>query len=195
MEESASASALGQETAWIQAAQTGDQNAFDALVELHGRAVLTFLQRLTASAADAEDLAQETLLRAYLGLKGFQPGGRFRAWLLTIAYHEWVHVRRRKTRVRLADNEELDRRSQVGPQLDTVESGEWKERLREAISRLPEDQRTVVWLRFAEGMTHEQIADVVNAEPATVRWRLFRARQAMRKELAMRDRPCGDQVR
>lgn len=194
MDEAVPDKGSGQEDAWIQAAQKGDRDAFDALVEMHGRAVLAFLQRLTGSAANAEDLAQETLLRAYSALKSFQPGGRFRAWLFTIAYHEWVHVRRKKNRVRLAETEELDRYSTGVPDSDAVASNEVNEAIRNAVSQLPEDQRTVVWLRFAEGLSHEQIAEVVKAEPATVRWRLFRARQVMQKVLApwvkeSKDRP------
>lgn len=184
-----------QEEAWIRAAQAGDHAAFDALVEAHGRSVLAFLRRLTGSEPDAEDLAQETLIRAFSGLKGFQPGSRFRAWLLTIAYHEWVHVRRRKNRLRLVETEVLDRQSKGGAEEDAVSTGEVAEKIRQSVARLPEDQRAVVWLRFGEGLSHEQIAAVVDADPATVRWRLYRARQVMRKSLMPWVEPLGGRAK
>lgn len=175
---------LSQEEAWIRAAQQGDPDAFAALVDAHGGALLAYLKRLTGSTADAEDLYQETLLRAYSALNGFHPRGRFRAWLFTIAYHKWVYAHRRKNRVRLAESEDLERWSRQAPRDDTTVSDEMAGRIRETVALLPEDQREVVWLRLAEGMSHKEIAEVVKVRPATVRWRFFRARQAMRKALS-----------
>lgn len=195
MGDSGSKRDTGQEEAWVRAAQNGDRAAFDSLVEAHGRAVLAFLRRLTGSEADAEDLAQESLFRAYAGIKRFQPGGRFRAWLMTIAYHEWVHVRRRKSRVQLVETDVLDRRPGETPGDDAASTGEMAERIRETVARLPEEQRAIVWLRFGEGLSHEQIAGIVGADPATVRWRLYRARQVMRKALSPWVEPSGGRMK
>lgn len=156
----------------------GDREAFDALVDLHGRAVLRFLDGLCGSHADAEDLAQETLFIAFRKLATFQRGGHFRAWLLTIAYHEWVHGKRKKRRMSLKDQEELSALPAPADAMPACEREELAEDLRHGLSGLPEEQRVVVLLRFGEGLAHEEIAELTKTEPATVRWRLYRRRSS-----------------
>ena len=170
------------ERLWIQAAKQGDREAFDALIEVYGRAVLRYLRHMCGSEMDAEDLAQDVLYQAYRRLSTFQEGTNFRSWLLTIAYHTWVHSKRRKSAT-----------EQPSATLDTIsapaaaEAGgnaEANEAIQASLARLPEDQRTVVLLRFGEGLSHAEIAEITKADPATVRWRLFRARQTLRRILA-----------
>lgn len=84
------------EDEWVRAAQAGSRDAFDALVELHGRTVLRYLEGMCGRSGEAEDLAQEALFQAFRRIGTFTLGTDFRAWLLTIAYHAWVHAVRRK---------------------------------------------------------------------------------------------------
>jgi RNA polymerase sigma-70 factor, ECF subfamily len=165
---------------WIKAAKAGDREAFDVLVELYGRAVMRYMQNLTGSTADAEDLTQDALIQAFKAINTFKDGTDFRAWLLKIAYHEWIHRLRKKKRVTAVDPEKL--RDFAGKDA-VVKDDELAASIHESIQQLPEDQRIVVALRFGEGLSHTQIAEMTDAEPATVRWRLFRARQTLQKLL------------
>ncbi len=160
----------------------GDRDAFDSLIEVYGRVVLRYLKHMCGSDVDAEDLAQETLYQAYRRLSTFQEDTNFRSWLLTIAYHTWVHSKRRKSAT-----------EQPSATLDTISApaapdvggnAEANEAIQASLARLPEDQRTVVLLRFGEGLSHAEIAEITKADPATVRWRLYRARQTLRRILA-----------
>jgi RNA polymerase sigma-70 factor (ECF subfamily) len=172
-----------QERQWILSAKRGDREAFDGLIDLHGRSVLRYLQNMCSCQADAEDLAQETLYQAFRRISTFQEGTNFRSWLLTIAYHGWVHSRRRK-RASERTSDVLDRVADDQVQPDEVAGGETVEAIQKCLARLPEDQRTVALLRFGEGLSHAEIAEITKADPTTVRWRLFRARQTLRRVLA-----------
>ncbi|MCW8131289.1 MAG: sigma-70 family RNA polymerase sigma factor [Planctomycetota bacterium] len=170
---------VDEENDWVTRAKAGDREAFDKLVDLHGPAVLRYLQSLTRYSADAEDLAQEALLQAYRGLHTFKDGTDFRAWILTIGYHAWVHAKRKRKPVTLGDEEQIERIA--APEVRA--ESDWVETVRQGIAALPDEQRAVVQLRFGEGMSHAQIATLVGAEEATVRWRLYRARQSLQELL------------
>ncbi len=172
-----------QERQWIQSAKRGDRGAFDSLIDVHGRSVLRYLQHMCSSQADAEDLAQETLYQGFRRLSTFQEGTNFRSWLLTIAYHNWVHSKRRR---QASEQTSAAMDSIPAPVHETspVQSSETMEAIAASLARLPEEQRTVALLRFGEGLSHSEIAKITKADPATVRWRLFRARQTLRRVLA-----------
>lgn len=176
----ASAPSQEREAELVRAARAGSREAFDELVEWHGRTVLRYLGGMSGPGVEAEDLAQEALLQAYRRITTFSPGTDFRAWLLTIAYHTWVHAVRRKRRPVARDHEELGRLP--APEAP-AQDGDLRENLRAALATLPDEQRMVVVLRFGEGLSHTEIARITGAEVATVRWRLFRARQVLRKTL------------
>ena len=154
------------ESQWIQSAKQGDREAFDALIELHGRSVLRYLQHMCASRADAEDLAQDALYQAYRRLSTFQEGTNFRSWLLTIAYHNWVHSRRSKQSAELP-SATLDRVAAPEATTGPTDGGEAVEAIQACLARLPEDQRTVALLRFGEGLSHVEIAKITKADPAS----------------------------
>ena len=107
------------------------------------------------------------LYQAYRRLSTFQEGTNFRSWLLTIAYHTWVHSKRRKSALEqpsaTLDTVSAPAESDAGGNEDANEA------IQASLKRLPEDQRTVVVLRFGEGMSHAEIAKITKADPATVR--------------------------
>ena len=159
---------------WVKAAQFGDREAFDRLVEVHGRPLLRYLQTLTGSAVNADDLAQDAWLQAYRNLASLQDPSLFRGWLLKIGYHRYLRWVRDRKPV-----------SELKPEEFSASSGSphahegLTDAVREAVRKLPEDQRTVVALRFGEGLSHAEIAEITDSEVATVRWRLFTARQTL----------------
>lgn len=180
MDEDASSTA-DREAEWIRSAKNGNREAFDALIEVHGRCVLRYLRNMCVTMADAEDLAQDVLYQAYRRLSTFREGSNFRSWLLTIAYHAWVHSKRRK-RSTERPSEMLE--NVAAPPQDNSDASELSDELQTCLMQLPEDQRTVVMLRFGEGLSHANIAKITKSDPSTVRWRLFRARQTLRKVLS-----------
>jgi RNA polymerase sigma-70 factor (ECF subfamily) len=164
---------------WVKAAQAGDREAFERLVERYGRPLLRYLQTLTGSAANADDIAQETWLQAYRGISAVNDPALFYSWLVKIAYHRHLRwARNRKPVVELDPELMTQPSSSENTRLDGLTDA-----VRNAVVKLPEDQRTVVALRFGEGLSHAEIAEITGDEVATVRWRLFMARQALQKIL------------
>ena len=158
--------------------------------------------RLTHNAADAEDLVQETFLKAYRFRERFEDGSNLRAWLFRIQYNAFVNRYRRKTKRR----EIYDELSQ-GPVAETsmsrsavaalsdpdanalrpMLSGE----IEAALSCLPEDQRTVVVLADVEEFSYREIAEIVGCPIGTVMSRLHRARAALRQRLEAQAQAMG----
>jgi RNA polymerase sigma-70 factor (ECF subfamily) len=147
---------------------------------------------LTRSAADAEDLVQETYARAFRGAPGFKPGTNLRAWLFRILRNAFLDQRRREGRIPLdpASEEAADRPDPAAA--DAWLRGDAElERLRRvvgeeieaALRSLSEDARTVVLLDL-EGLDEAEMAEVMGCAPGTVKSRLSRARTALRERLA-----------
>ncbi len=168
-----------------------DDPRTDADPLAHLDALYRLARQLARSAADAEDLVQETYARAFRGAAGFAPGSNRRAWLFRILRNAFLDLRRR------------ERRMPVGPAPDEVDAPDpaaaegWLrgdaelERLRRvvgeeieaALRTLSEDGRTVVLLDL-EGLSEVEIAEVMGCAPGTVKSRLSRARAALRELLA-----------
>jgi RNA polymerase sigma-70 factor (ECF subfamily) len=165
----------------VRAAKRGDHGAFEALVEKHGQPVLRYMRGMCLSHSDAEDLTQDAFFTAFRSLETFKDGTNFGAWLRTIAYHTWIRSRK-KVNPFLWDQEKLDARAGNSP---AVGDKELEKAFRAVLAALPEDQRTVVLLRFGENLSHSEIAKITGTEEATVRWRLYRARQKLRKVLKL----------
>ena len=165
---------------WVRAAQAGDRQAFDRLIGLHGPGLLRYALNLTGSANNADDVAQEAWLQAYRGIGKLGDPATFYGWLLKIAYRQWLRSLRKRKPVEALNEEAME-----APALkeESVGSEELNDAVREAMKRLPEDQRSVVALRFGEGLSHAQIAEINGDEVATVRWRLFMARQSLQRML------------
>lgn len=162
-----------------------------ALASLEG--LYNFARVLTRDHTEAEDLVQETYLRAFRGAAQKLPTGDVRAWLFTIMRNIWINDRRR--RARRPDTEELDAEgedfgfSSVAladernrPDL-LHERSALGQKIREAIESLPAVYREVIVLRFLEDFSYSQIATIIGCPAGTVMSRLSRARAALRKRL------------
>lgn len=171
------------ETPLIQRAQAGDRHAFGALVERYWDQVYSWLNQLTRSTHAAEDLTQETFLKAWNGLASYASGPGFRAWLFRIARNSWVdHVRRRTA---VADNALIE--SVVARDAGPAEAALDRERdalLEEAIAALPDDYREAFLLRAQQAMPFAEIAEVLTTTSDTARWRVYKARQLLLRKLA-----------
>lgn len=133
-----------------------------------------YLAGLGLTHEDAEDLAQETLVAAYLHLDGVRPG-KLKAWLFTVTRHKYIDwLRRTKKEVPLVDFavEELADGA-AGPE-EAVLTGEAREAVAVALSRLDKPERVLLALKYNLGLTTEEISAVLKIAPCTVKVRLFR---------------------
>lgn len=168
----------------IEASQAGDQRATAALIGMHTAAVYGLLCHLCRNRVQAEDLAQETFLRALQSLGKYQFRAPFRAWLFRIAVNLYRDQRRRSAVRKIvtpdvADEETLHlRSSEAGPDALT-EKQERINQVYQALARLPDDLRLVVTMRDLQEMSYSEISQVLNWRLGTVKSRLFRARQEL----------------
>ena len=175
--------------------QEGDQAAFAILVERHQRMVYTLAYRMLGSAADAEDAAQETFVRAYTRLATYQPGGKFGAWLAAICSHwclDLLRLRRRRVQtVALGKVPESDRFIAVGNEPEeralardaADDVGRW-------LDALSPSYRAVLVLRYMHDLSYNEIADALGEPVPAVRMRLFRARRQL-QGVVDRERAAG----
>jgi len=158
----------------------------------HLDALHRLARHLTPSPADAEDLVQETYVRAFRGVAGFRPGSDLRAWLFRILRNAFLDARRREERSPVDLSVELAADAPTAAAGEGLLRGDAElERLRKvvgeeieaALRTLSEDGRTVVLLD-AEGLSEAEIAEVMDCPQGTVKSRLSRARMALRGRLA-----------
>jgi RNA polymerase sigma-70 factor (ECF subfamily) len=174
-----------QEMLWVRSAQAGDAEAFASLVERYWTQIYRWLYALTRQLHLAEDLTQETFLKAWANVRQFTAGTRFRAWLFQIARNSFIDRRR---------SQRPDRRRPMPEQLPSpdpepladVISRETQALVRKAIDRLPQAFRAPFLLRTQEELSYTEIAQVLSLTEETVRWRVFKARQQLLGELGRR---------
>jgi RNA polymerase sigma-70 factor (ECF subfamily) len=157
----------------IDRSRNGDPAAFAALVRLHQRMIYSLTYRMSGSSADADDLAQETFIRAYQSLGTYRGGSRFSSWLYRIALNLCLTWRSREKRRGETDLEWTE--SGVG----TPAADGQGERVQQALNRLPPKQRAAVVLTVFDGMTHAEAASVLGCAEKTLSWRLFMARRRL----------------
>ena len=149
----------------------GDERAFDAFYRENSPRLEVFLRHMVGNRQVAEDLMQETFTQMWRRPNGFHPErGTLRAYLFGIGRKraaEWW--RKREKRVECADE------ATVTPRIDALFS------VSEAFEKLPEEQRTLLWLREVEGQSYSELAAIFEIPIGTVRSRLFATREALRK--------------
>jgi RNA polymerase sigma-70 factor (ECF subfamily) len=169
--------ASGDEADLIRAAQAGDRPAFAVLIDRYWDRLYRWVCRLTRDPTSAEDITQETFLKAFAALARFQAGSNFRAWVFRIAHNNFVNQRRalRHNRQPLVPEVAEDPRGPVGEAL----SREALKLIAEAVAKLPSDFRGALTLRVDEGLSFRDIAAVMGITEETARWRVFKARQKL----------------
>lgn len=177
----------------VKNSQNGDAGAFEELVILYQDRVYGLSYRLTGNAHDAQDLAQETFVKAYLGLKGFRSQADFGTWLHRITVNLWINARRRErptvsldAPVATQDGGEVQRSVAATSEVDPAalaERAEYRTAVRAALDELSREHRAVLVLREMQGYNYEEIAQVLECSLGTVKSRLNRARKALRDKL------------
>lgn len=173
--------------------EEGDpQQEFEELVGPHLDALFGFALRMTRDRDAAEDLLQETLLRAYRGLAGFTRGTHFKAWTFRIMSNSFISTKRRdRRRPSLCDIDAVDEPSEAAvAELEDAET-DWDEvyarhvedDVKQALDDLPDEFRAPLLLSSLGGLSYKEIADALEVPVGTVMSRLFRARQRLRRAL------------
>ncbi len=186
----------------VQQAQAGSRAAFDMLVIKYQRRIERLLARSVRERDDVADLSQETFLAAYRALPGFRGDSAFYTWLYRIAVNLATQHRARVAREpRQAQPALIDEESGTfSPEPDQshgetpealLASKQMAARLDEAVDALDEDQRRALLLREVDGLSYDEIADLMQCPPGTVRSRIYRAREAVAAKL----RPMLDAVK
>jgi RNA polymerase sigma-70 factor (ECF subfamily) len=166
-----------------------DREGFEREALAHLDAVYRTALRLAGNPTDAEDLAQETMLKAFRSWRLYRPGTNAKAWLLTILRNTFVNqYRRQKVRPATADVAEIEPFTVFREVQDADPERTFFDRLVDAdvlraIDRLPEDFREVLVLSDLEDLTYAEIAAAIGSPVGTVKSRLFRARQILQREL------------
>jgi RNA polymerase sigma-70 factor (ECF subfamily) len=171
------------EAALIATAAAGDTPAFARLVTLHQGAVRGFLRRLTGSHADADDLAQDTFVTAWMRLGAFRPGESFRAWLCGVAWRKWLartrSEGRRLRRERTAAEPDADGQPHLDRRLDAAA----------ALAVLPPEQRAAVALCLAAEFSHAEAAAALGLPLGTVKSHVTRGRKRLLEVLGGGNEP------
>ena len=174
-----------QEAELVARLRKGDLRAFEELVIAYQHRVFGVAVRMLGNRAEAEEIAQETFLRAHRALPGFRGEARLGTWLYAIASRLCLNRLAAPERgLARGDDDALAAAPSHEPDAATaLERSELDGALREAIAALPEKRRIVVILRDLEGLSYEEIAEVLALEPGTVRSRLHRARMDLKAKL------------
>jgi RNA polymerase sigma-70 factor, ECF subfamily len=178
--------------------QKSDRREFDALVHRCHRQAFNIAYRLTGNHADAEDLTQETFLRAYRFFDRYNRDMPFANWLYRIMSRVFIDELRKRPRIQaqslnqplsLGDGGDADVLLEIPDSAFDPEqimlSESLEETLQEALNALPEEFRIAVILADIQGMCYEEIADTMNCSLGTVRSRLHRGRKQMRQRLTL----------
>ncbi len=177
----------------VQQVQAGDVAAFDRLILKYRERLYSVIYNMTANREDASDLSQEAFIKAFQSINRFQGQSTFFTWLYRIAVNSTVtHLRKNRLRTffSLEKITEEGKTSEIISAL-TDQSGaergafvkELQEKLNEALQKLSINHRTVVTLFEIDGLSHTEIAEVMNCSVGTVRSRLHYAKQLLQAEL------------
>lgn len=175
------------DSALVQRAKNGDKSAFDMLVRKYQHRIAAVVSRFVRDYAECQDVVQDSFIRAYKSLSGFRGDSQFYTWMYRIAVNTAKnHLASKKRRpsfdVELDDAENIDGGVYIQNN-DTPEHELLRDEIAQVVSKalqqLPEDIRQAITLREMEGLSYEEIADVMNTPVGTVRSRIFRAREAI----------------
>jgi len=177
----------------IKNCQNGSAEAFATVVERYEKPIFSFLYKLTyrsVNREEIEDLVQEVFLKAYYSIRTFDAARRvkFSTWLYTIARNHFISFWRKQSGdVRVVEDDISELHSVADPKSrvprDEVLDKELSEKVAEAIAQLPEKQKSALLLQYYEGLSYEEIAEIMNCSVGTVKSRLARAREKLYQSL------------
>jgi len=178
----------------VKRARKGELTAYDELVRRYQERIYATIYHMTANHEDANDLAQEAFIKAFRALRSFKGGSSFYTWVYRIAVNKTINfLKQRRSRVHMSLND-LDFNAEHDPDLVALVSDktprreatltELQEKLNTAMQKLSEPHRLVVTLHDVQGLSHEEVAKIMDCNIGTVRSRLFYARQQLQAYLS-----------
>src|SRR6266498_23034 len=178
----------------VQNARHGDLEAYDELVKRYQERIYATVYHMTSNHEDANDLAQEAFIKAFHALKSFKGGSSFYTWVYRIAVNKTINfLKQRKNKAQMS-LDDIDFNAEHDPDLVALISdktprrevnlAELQEKLNIAMQKLSEPHRLVVTLHDVQGLSHEEIAKIMECNIGTVRSRLFYARQQLQAYLS-----------
>lgn len=179
----------------VERARKRDNEAFEELVRRHQARIYGLCYHLTSNHEDANDLAQDSFIKAWNALPGFRGDASFVTWLYRIATNNCLtHLKQRRNSLPHLSLNDLDSNAENDPTMVGLVSpntprreaqiSELQKRLNEALLKLSEEHRMVVTLHDVQGLSHVEIAEILGCNPGTVRSRLFYARQQLQAWLS-----------
>jgi RNA polymerase sigma-70 factor (ECF subfamily) len=169
--------------ALIQAMATGHTPALDELYARYGSAVYSFLMARTGNAPLAEEVVQDVMLAAWQGAASFRGESKVLTWLLSIARNRAINAQRRRNLPIMPYNDALDAPADDTGPLEKVMKQAERQNVRALLDRLPEHQREVLVLVFYHQLTEAEVAEVLDIAIGTVKSRLHRGKEALRRVL------------
>lgn len=180
----------------VSRSKAGDIAAFEELIGAYQKKIFNLAYRIIGNYDDAADLAQEALIRIFRSIGGFKEQSSFSTWIYRITTNVCLdEIRKRKSKKEYSLDEEVQvddgqLKRQVmsedpGPD-EVYEREELRNMVKNAIDKLPEEQKLVITLRDIQGLSYDEIAEVLDCPGGTVKSRINRARQALKKVLSSR---------
>jgi len=181
----------------VQAAMSGDRDAFNRLVERYQRQAVAVASRMLGNIDDGLEVAQEAFIRAFQALEQLKEPARFKSWLMRIVVNRALNFRRDRSKyaaISLSDSYAPDQDDEAVSQeqlvegkeplaQENLEAAEMAEVLQKAIDELPENLRTALILFSLEKLPQKEIADIMKCSLQTVKWNVFEARKRLRVRL------------
>jgi len=167
----------------VAALQSGDTAALDRLMKRHHAEVTGFIWRMTGNHRDAEELAQETFVRAFFQIQQYRPRAHFAAWLYRIARNLCLDYFRSRAQLKKSQNIPLNEAWNMPESPASALQDEATELLQDAIAELPIHLREPLVLTALEGMSHEEAGRRLGISPKAVEAKCYRARAKLRNFL------------
>ncbi len=178
----------------VKRARQGELAAYDELVRRYQERIYATIYHMTANHEDANDLAQEAFIKAFHALKSFKGGSSFYTWVYRIAVNKTINYHKQRKNKAVMSLDDLDVNAEHDPDMVALVSektprreinlSELQEKLNTALQKLSESHRMVVTLHDVQGLSHEEIAKIMDCNVGTVRSRLFYARQQLQAYLS-----------
>lgn len=166
----------------IERSLQGDHEAFESLVRRYQKMIYALAYRMSGSAADAEDLTQEVFIQSHEDLAGFRADAKFSSWLYRIAVNHCLNWRKRSTR-REQVHHDWHADHANNSEADSAANSALAQQVNEALQKLHPKQRAAIVLTTYDGLNHAEAARVLGCSETTVSWRIFAARNKLKRLL------------
>lgn len=167
----------------VQDALKGSQRAYTSLLNGHRRAVYNLMRRMVGDEEEALDLSQQAFIKAFRSLASFDPSFSFRSWIMSIASRTAIDFLRKRRLETVSLDEIGETRSKGTTPEAELARKETRQSIDRAVDSLPPEYRIAILLRHMEGLSYEEMARVLDLPMGTVKSRVYRGREILRKTL------------